>query len=468
MLQKIINNKIISSLFWVSFEKFGYSGIYFISTIILARLLTPSDFGIIGILAVFISFSQMIVESGLGGALVKKEIATTEDYNTIFTFNLGIGIFLYIILFFCAPLIANFYNNGSLVNITRLVGLNIILSSLTLTQRVHLIRELQFKKQSIISIIAITISVFISILLAYFNFGVWALVAQQLLYNLFYFIIIFRIVKYIPRIQFVKESFKHLYSFGSKIFGASLLSIVYSEGISSLIAKYYSVLITGLYYQAKKLVDFPVSIFRALGDNVVFPVLSRISNEEEFSLKAGILMKLILGISLPLFVILYFYSEMIVHIVLGPNWIESGKILNILCLSSVGLIIDTVNRNILKATGNGTAIIKSELYKKIIGFILLFIFLKFDLYLFLYSIVIGNIIGCIINMLYVSKLSNYSLIRQVKDILPILLIGIGLGYFFNLLFDNKYIIGILSFLACYILIVLFLFKKVNIKNLLNE
>lgn len=456
-MQKIFKSKIVNSLFWVAVEKFGYSGIYFVSTLILARLLTPTDYGMIGVLAIFISFSQMLVESGLGGALVKKEQVSKEDYNTIFTFNIGCSIILYIILFVASPYIAHFYKNEQLNTITRVVGLNIIFSALTLTQRVHLIRELQFRKQSLISIFALFISVAFSIFIAYKGFGVWALVFQQLFYNIFYFLFVLYVVQFKPKLQFVKESFKDLYGFGSKLFLASLLTILYNDGISSLIAKIYNLTITGLYYQAKKLVDFPINIFRAFGDNVVFPMLSRETNDEAFSIKSSLLMRAIITISLPIFIILYFYSKEVVIIVLGKQWIESATILHILCLSSVAFVIDTVSRNILKATGNGNAILKSEAIKKIIGIALIVSFISFNLNIFLYSIVFGNLIGCFINMIYVNALTKYTLLNQMKDVLPIIIISTFSGFigkytvgYFSMEMNTDIVMGALAIFALYI------------------
>ncbi|MET4081164.1 teichuronic acid exporter [Pedobacter sp. UYP30] len=428
MFKSIVKSKVATSLFWVAFEKFGYSSVYFLATLVLARLLTPRDFGVIGVLAVFVSFSQMIVESGFGGALVKKKTVSDADYNTIFTFNVVCSIILYIILFLTAPLIAKFYNNPILSPVTRAVGLNIIIVALTLTQRVHLIRELAFRKQSIISISALSLSVIIAVIIAYKGFGVWALVFQQLFYNMFYFIFIFFTVKYYPKLKFVKSSFSEMYGFGSRLFASSLLTVLYNEGMSSVIAKVYSLNTTGFYYQAKKLVDFPISIFRAIGDNVVFPMLSKEEDSRRFAIESSKLMKIILFVSFPFFAILFFFSRDIVNIVLGSQWSNSAPMLKILCLSSLGMIIDTVSRNILKATGHGKIILRSELIKKAIEFILVIIFVRYNLTILLYSIVAGNFIGCIINMFYVNVVTEYKFYKQVKDVVPIIFVA-GLAGF---------------------------------------
>lgn len=458
-------------LLWVGIEKFGYSGIYFISTIILARILTPEDFGLISIIAIFFSFAQMIVESGLGGALVRKKEVDDIDYHTIFTFNLGCAVVLYWILFLIAPLIANFYNNLDLILIVRVVAVNVIISALTLTQRVHLIRALQFRKQTLISVVSLIIAVFFSILSAYHGYGVWALVFQQILYNFFYFIFIFLAVKFKPRLHFSKSSFSELYGFGSKLFLSSLIQVVYNDSISSIIAKVYTIVTTGYYYQAKKIVDFPVNVFRSLGDNVVFPVLSRASTDFQLRDISTKITRVITILSFPFFLILIFFSEEIVKVILGDKWLQSAYMLSILSISSLALIIESISRNIIKSTGKGSEVLKSEIYKKVIGFSLILIALRFGLEYVLYSIVASNFFGCIINMYYVSKNTTYNFMKQLKDIFPataysifaLLLVKMSVDYFeFSGIVE---LIAIMLFMAVYYLLILIIFKAEEIAYL---
>lgn len=476
MFKKFLNSKIISSLLWVSFEKFGYSVIQFIATLVLARLLTPEDFGIIGTVYILISLSQMVVQSGLGMALVNKKDVTSIDYNTVFTFNIGCSVMLYLILFFTAPLIATFYNNLVLIPVIRVITLTVIISSLTLIQRVHLLRSLDFKKQSIISNVSFLIAICISIVLALYDFGVWALVLQQLLYRVFYLFAIFYFVKFKPKILFSVRSFKSLYGFGVKLFGASFLDILYKDGLTSFIAKFYSILITGYFYQAKKLIDFPVSIYRAFGDNVVFAMLCRENDEIEFAKKSSVFMRIILVLSMPLFIIIYLLSDELVILLLGKQWVESSLMLSVLCLGALGLIIDSVSKNILKATGNGNAIISSEIVKKIFAVLIIGVFISYDFILLLYSLVIINLLGCIVNMYYVSRNTEYHYKWQVKDILPIILLTVftfALAYLIMItievnIFVKVIIVSFFVLLFYFTLSYLFLLNKSDLKSIKSE
>ena len=428
------------SLFWVSIEKFGYSGLSFISIIVLSRILVPQDFGLIGAIAIFISISQMVVESGLGASLVKKENPTNIDFSTIFIFNLSISIVLYIILFLVSPLIASYYDKPILSDLIRVLSLSIIFNAFTLTQRVHLIRDLNFKKQSLISISSLLMSIIISISLAFIGMGVWALVFQQLSYSFIYAVLVFFTVKYYPCFSFSMPSFKKLYSFGSKIFGASLIRITYNDIFSMIIAKKFNIGITGLYYQSKKLVDFPVNFLRALTDGATFPILAKIQNSEEFKDMCRKLNRGIFVIAAPLLLSLSFFCEPYILIVLGDKWVEAIPFLKILSLSAIPLALESISHNIIKATGHAGYILKTEIIKKTIGFLLLFLAIQYSIEHILWSIVICNMLACLINILIVGKITFYTYKSQFKDIfIPIILSLIAFSVVY--LFD-KYIVSV--------------------------
>ena len=419
------NKKVFMSFVWVSIEKFGHSGLNLISILILSRLLVPEDFGLIGVLAIFISISQMIVESGLGSALVKKENPTRQDFSTIFTFNLIVSIVLYIIIFLVvAPLIAAYYDESILSNLIKVLSLSIIFNAFTLIQRVHLLRELKFKQQSLIAILSLLISISISISLAVMGMGVWALVFQMVAYSFFYAIFVFFSVKYYPSFYFSYASFKELFSFGGRIFASSLIQITYRDIFSMIIAKIYNINVAGLYFQSNKLVNFPVSIFRALTDGAVFPVLSKIQDKKEFGNLCRRLNRGVLLVATPLLLSLAFFSEYYVLIVLGNNWIEAIPFMTILSLGALPLIIESISRNMMKAAGRADYILKSEMIKRILGFGLLFLALQFSIEYILWSVVIANMLAFIINMYIVNKITSYTWKSQIKDIFIFMLLSL--------------------------------------------
>lgn len=470
------NKKIFSSMLWVSIEKFGYSGLYFISTIILARLLTPQDYGLIGLLTIFISVSQMIVESGLGGALVKKLNPTHEDYSTIFTFNLAGSCLLYLVLFFVSPYIADYYNKPILSDIIKVLALTIIINSFTLVQRVHLLKELKFRRQSVISISSLLISLIISVGLAYFNYGVWALVFQQVTYAFFYSVFTYLTVRFTPSFLFSKSSFKDLFGFGSRLFISSIIQIVYNDIFSMIIGKIYNVATTGLYYQAKKLVDFPLSIFRALIDGAAFPILAKIDDEKEFAFMSSKISRGIITISFPLLLGIPLFSKSIVLIVLGNKWLGSAEILSILSFGSIGLILEANSRNIIKSSGRADLLLKSEILKKGIGFFILFITLHLSLSWLLWGVVISNTFSFIINIIIVSRITLYSIKKQIYDLMMPLMISVfagGVIYFIGTSFHLSLILDFLMkftlLLIMYVSIGFMLkIKEFNILNYLKK
>lgn len=467
MLSKLQESKTLRSMFWVATEKFGYSLISFISIILLARILTPEDFGIIGSINIFITVSMLIVESGLGGALVKKEEVSMIDYNTVFVLNLIISILVYIVLFISSPYIADFFNNTSLSLIIKIIGINIILGSLSLTYRVKLIREAQFKKISKASILSLLFAVFFAYIVAINGLGVWAIIAQQIFYSVFFLAFIFFATKMRLSLKFSKTSFLEVYNFGAKILLSSFISMIYSEGISSMISKKYNFETTGYYTQATKLISFPLNVFKSLGDSVVFPLLSTIKDEKEFKSKSSNSMQFILIVSVPFFIVLHIFAEEIVLLVLGDKWIVAGPYLKILSLSAVASTIDTVSRNILKATGNGNTILKSEIIKRFIGGILLLYFFNYNLEIVLYAIVFINILGCIMNIYFVNKITSYNFLQQFYDIILIVFLGIIsalLGHYatevLNFLHITNFIFQITVYLLLYFALAFYKIKNI--------
>lgn len=285
MKDNVSKHKVLSSFLWVLIEKIGYSGISLLSTLILARLLSPYDFGVIGSVVIITSISNMIVESGLGAALVNKKYTTKEDFNTVFTFNFLMSCSLYTIIFFSASLVAQYFEIPLLKIIVRVLALTLIFNSFTLVQRTILIKELLFKKQSFIALFSLALSAVISIFVAYKGWGVWAIVTQLVLYSVIYSFTIFFVIRYVPKFQFSISSFKELLRFGGRITLSSAIQVGYNDIISSIIGKIYSIQTTGLYAQSQKLISFPVNIFRSLFDGAAFPVLSKIIDKEEFSKK---------------------------------------------------------------------------------------------------------------------------------------------------------------------------------------
>lgn len=444
------NKETVFGFVWVFLEKFGYSLITLVSTLILARLLSPYEFGLIGTVAIFVSVSDMIVEAGFGAALVQKKNISDKDYSTVFIFNILISLLLYIILFIAAPKIASYYNNEVYTLIIRLLGLKLILNAITLTQRVHLLRALNFKKQTQINLIAVVLSVVISIVMAYYDYGVWALVAQTVLYSFFVSILMFIYVRFIPLLYFSKQSFKELFGFGGKIILNSILRTAYDDIFGFIITKKYSTNLTGNYTQANRLTSFPNSIFSSLYDNAGFPILSRINNELEFKNKVSLINKGVFLIAMPLLLLIPFQANNIVEIVLGEKWLAAAPILSILSVSLLTSLISIFSTNILKAKGKGNEILKYGILKIIIGFVVLFFTLQISFNALLYGIVLTNLTYSLIVFNYITKITLYNWSDLFNDIVIFMISVLTINFVVKFLIFNSF-----NFLSSLVELVLF-------------
>src|SRR5690554_551060 len=446
----VSNEKTFFSFLWVLLEKFGFSGLSFISTLLLARLLTPYEFGLIGTITIFISLSNMVVESGFGAALVQKKNITNNDYSTIFVFNAIMSVFLYIILFISAPFIADYYNNDIFTSIIRVLGVILIINAVTLTQKVHLIRELAFKQQAAINLAALIISILCALTLAYLGYGVWALVAQLVLYSFFVSLFMWFKVRFIPSLIFNTQSFKELFSFGGRIILTSALQTIYNDIFGLVITKKFSVSLTGLYTQANKLVSFPTSIFSSLYDSVAFPVLSKIDNPEEFKTMYSNINNGIFSIALPLLLIIPFQAENIILTVLGTNWTEAAPILKILSISLLTSLISLSSFSVFKAKGLGETMLRYGIIKIVIRLIILVISIQISFEAIIYGVVITNFIFSLLVFHKVSKITLYKWKELFKDyfllIFSFLVLNFLVKYLLNLFEIEGALIQLISYL----------------------
>lgn len=422
----ISNSKIFSSFLWVLIEKFGYSGINLFSTLVLARLLTPYEFGLVGAVAIIISISNMIVESGMGAALVSKKNPKPVDYNTVFTFNLFMSVLLCTIIFFSAPYIAEYFGNPILKNLVRFLSITLFFNALTTIQRIVLIKSLLFKKQSFISILSLAISVTVAIFAAYNGWGVWAIAINLVLYSVLFSIAIFFTIRYIPKLQFSLTSFRELLGFGGPIILSSAIQVGYNDIVSSIIAKVYNLQTTGFYVQSEKLINFPTYIFRSLFDIAAFPILSKTNNKKEFKNICSRINRNIYFIAFPLLLAIPFYSKEIISIILGKQWAGASDIFTILSVSVVASLINIAVFSVLKSSGEVKALLSIGTTKAIIGLSILACTITFPIEILLYGIIITNLITSLMAIHYVDQTTLYSAKHQLKDIaIPLIIATIA-------------------------------------------
>lgn len=420
----ISNKKTASSIFWVVFEKFGYSFLNLLFLIVFARLLSPEDFGVISSVIIIVSISSIMVEAGFGAALVKEKDISLADYSTVFLFNLFASVFLYLIAFSFADEISNFYNKPEIALVIKTLSTIFIFNALVLVQRVHLIRELKFKLLSKVSILSFFSSSVVSVLLAWLGYGVWSLVAQKVLYSIFFSVSVFILVKFIPAPVFSVVSFKKLFSFGGRVTFGSLINTLYNDGVYLVISKAYSLEVTGFYSQARNLTNVPVNVFRSIYDGAVFPLLSRVEDADEFSKLFYNINRSVYLISFPILLFLPFKSYEIVLLVLGDNWIGVGAVLKIISVGAVVSVIELASLNAIKSFGDARAYLKIGISKSVLGLVVVLSTVNFGLIWMLIGVVVVNIITAFFAMLHVGKITEVTFLSQILEVFKILGVAI--------------------------------------------
>lgn len=446
-----IKSQTIRGVIWSTIERFSMQGVQFLLGIIMARLLTPDDYGLIGMIFVFISISQVFIDGGFTNALIQKQNRSETDFSTVFYINLAISILFYTILYITAPIIAKYYNQPLLTDLTRVYSINLILNSLVAVNRTKLMIAVDFKTQTKISFTAALISGIIGVCCAFIGYGVWSLVIQAIIAAVLNIVFSFYYVKWFPSWTFSYTSFKNLFSFGSKLLIASLISNVYTNLYVLVIGKKFSAHSLGLYTRADHFAQFASSNLGNILSRVSFPVLSQIQDDDVrlihaykkyIQMSALIIFPLILGlcgVAKPLIVLL-----------LSEKWIDCVILLQILCFAYLWNCVITINLNLLNVKGRSDLVLKLEIIKKSIAFTILFISIFFDLKAICLGSAIYSLIAFYLNTYYTKKLLNYGFKKQFIEIFPYLIAALII--MFEGLVISYYIANPIVSLCCALII----------------
>ncbi len=426
-----LRNKTTFGIFWSFSERISRYGINFVIQIILARLLLPEDFGIIGMITIFIAVSQSIMDSGFGNALIREKNNSQEDYSTVFFFNLIASIILYIVLFFSSNLIANFYSEPKISLILKVLGLVLIVNSFGLIQRTILIKKIDFKTQTKVVLTSSLISGIVAVLLAYFGFGVWSLVFRNLVMQFIQSLLFNFYSKWRPSFIFSWNSFKRLFNFGWKLLVSGLINTLYNNIYLLIIGKFFSTIDLGYYTNAKKFSEISSSSITTSIQKVTYPVLSEIKDDKQLLLKS--FKKLIRSTVFINFFISFFLAasaNSLIPFLFGSNWIPSIPYFQILCFSTILFPLHAINLNILQVKGRSDLFLKLEIIKKTIGvaFITLAIIFNWGIIGLLLTGVVSSILSFFINSYYSKKILQYSTLSQIKDILPSFIVAFIMGF----------------------------------------
>lgn len=438
-----LKQQALKGMLWTFIQQMSTQGIGFVVSIILARLLLPQEFGLIALLGIFVAIGNVLINSGLSQSLIRTENPTDDDFSTVFFFNIIISIFMYIIIFFIAPFIANFYNQPLLTDITRVYGIVFIISAFSIIQNTRLVKEMNFKKQTIINIPSLIIGSAVGITMALNGFGVWSLVWSAISRNAALSIQLWWWSPWMPSFRFNKEKIKQHLGFGYKLTLSGIIGTLFQDIYTIIIGKFFDPIQVGFYNRADTIKQLPVSNFSAVLHTVTFPLFSKIQNDD---VKLKNAYKKILQMSIfliaPTLLFMSALAEPLFRFLLTEKWLPAVPYFQILCFSGILYPIHAYNLNILTVKGRSDLFLKLEIIKKILVIVVILISFQWGIFGLLYGSVIGSVLALVINTYYTGKFIHYSTFEQLKDLLPTFLIALfssGIVFFVDERFKHLFV-----------------------------
>ncbi|MFI3296607.1 MAG: lipopolysaccharide biosynthesis protein [bacterium] len=414
-----LKKKAVKGTAWSAIDNIANNGVSFLVGIILARLLSPAEYGQIAIITIFIALFNSLVDSGFSNALIRKNNVKDVDYCTVFYFNLIVSIFLFWALFFASPYISQFFNQPTIISPMRVMGIIVIINALSIVQRTRLIKNIDFKTQTKISLIASISSGCVGITLAYLGYGVWSLVFQQISRQLLNSIFLWFFNKWVPSLQFSVESFKEMFSFGWKLLVSGLIDTIWKDIYKLVIGKFYMPATLGQYERAAQFRKIFSSNLTSIIQRVSYPVLSSV-NDDPVRLKRAYqkVIKTTMFVTFCAMLGLAAVARPMILTLIGEKWMQSVGFLQIICFSGMMYPLHAINLNMLQVQGRSDLFLKLEIIKKIIavGPLLLGIFI--NIYWMLIGSVFTGFFAYYLNTRYSGKEIGYPASEQIKDILP--------------------------------------------------
>ncbi|MCK0156845.1 lipopolysaccharide biosynthesis protein [Cellulophaga sp. F20128] len=424
-----LKKQAIVGTFWIALNQYSSVLINLIVSIILARLLDPKDFGLIAMIGIFMGIGNILMSSGLGQSLIRSTNPDQEDYSTVFFFNFGGSIIMYLILYFTAPLIAQFYKEEALINIIRVFTISFIINSFSMVQFTRLTKEMDFKTQMKVSIPSLIIGGLLGIIMAYNGYGVWSLVYMTLVSSILGVILIWVRTKWSPSFVFNIKKFKYHFNYGYKLTLAAIIDVIFNNAYVLLIGKYFSTTQVGYYDRANNLKQLPVQNISNIIHKVTFPLFVKIKdNDEKLKDVYQRILKLVIFIVAPIMILMAVLAEPLFRFVLTEKWLPAVPYFQILCINGILFPIHSYNLNVLKVKGRTDLYLKIEIIKKIAILVIISISFQFGIYGLLYGSVVLSIIDFFINTHYTKKILNYSSWEQINDLIPMIISSIFCGF----------------------------------------
>ena len=467
-----ITNKVTSGFMWTSFDKFSSQFVQFIIGIIIARFVSPHEYGVLGILMIFIILSQVFIDSGFGSALIYRNDKNDKDLQTAFSFNLGISLLLFAILYVLAPHIESFYDLPQLALYLRISIIVLFINALLVVPTAILRIDFQFKTLAIGNIISTLLSGFAGVILAFWGFGVWALIIQLLSRPFVLLLCVCPFCKWLPRFRFYKSSFYNLLNYGVKIFSASFLTKIVDECTAFFVGKILTSTSLGVFTRSNQFAGLPSTSMVTIIGSVIFPSLSSIKNDEEqfdALFKKSVLY--ISAFSIPLFLWIAMISDPLVRILLTDKWIAVVPVMQILCIGRCFYPVANVSEQVMNAKGRSDLFLKQQIIKMTIKAIAVICLIRYGLIAVAIADAIYTSTQYLVTCIFLRKISHYGFISQIKTMWPFIIASIIsaiVGFVMLGLTNNPYLQIIYSVFAAifvYYVLVNLLQKEFNIKQL---
>jgi teichuronic acid exporter len=425
-----LKKQALSGVFYSFIQLFGNQGVGFVISIILARLLVPAEFGLIAMLGIFLSLGGALINSGLSQSLIRSSNTDELDYSTVFYFNLVVSIVIYIIIFLCAPLIADFYNQEILTLIVRVYSITFIINAFGAIQLTRLSKLMDFKTQMKISIPSTLLSGVTGITLAYLGFGVWSLVWSGIIQVFGSTVQLWYWSKWKPLLVFSITKFKHHFYYGMKLMFSGILDLIFTNAYTILIGKFFAPAQVGYYNRADSLQMLPVGNISSLVTKISFPLFSAIQ-DDNVRLKSVYkrIMQMVIFLVAPTLILMAVLAEPLFRFLFTERWLPAVPYFQILCLNGILYPIHSYNLQILNVKGRSDLFLKLEIAKKVLSVIIITISFQFGIYGLLYGSVLGSVLSFFINTHYSGKFLKYPAWEQTKDIVPIIFTGVLVGAF---------------------------------------
>lgn len=405
-----------TSYIWTFIGKVTPLAVQLITTFVLARYLTPEDFGQIGVLSVFIMVATILNDAGFGGSLIKEKNISLIDCSTVFVYNCSVSVLLYIILFACAGQIEQYFNSPGLCNVVRLVSLVFVINSFGTVSKALLLRHLRFKVQTTSTIVGVIVAAVVAICMSVTGYGVYSLIAYQIIQAIIITVWVIKVSEFKLDFHFSINSFKRLFSFGLYTTCSNVVDTIYENSLSFLFGRYLSITQAGYISQAKKIEEVSTTSIAMTINTASFPILSRIKAQQEFMAEAISLLRIISLFIFPLFLLISLYSDEIVYIVFGEKWEPVAPYLSVLMFAGIFIILETLTRNFIKSLGAVKELLYTTFIKRCIGIcIILIAFFSIKEYI-LWGYVIGSFIGFFMNLRLFSKITYSSIVSLLRII----------------------------------------------------